>query len=64
MQLRFTSLVVINSRWDLHPQECAHAGRTKVTAAAQAAAVWCRVPTPILRFSLQQAIVPRERGEQ
>src|SRR6266446_2990983 len=29
MQLRFTSLVVINSRWDLHPQECAHAGRTK-----------------------------------
>ena len=29
MQLRFASLVVINSRWDLHPQECAHAGRTK-----------------------------------
>src|SRR6266446_2761735 len=29
MQLRFTSLVVINSRWDFHPQECAHAGRTK-----------------------------------
>ena len=28
MQLRFTSLVVINSRWDFHPQECAHAGRT------------------------------------
>jgi hypothetical protein len=28
MQLRFTSLVVINLRWDLHPQECAHAGRT------------------------------------
>jgi hypothetical protein len=28
MQLRFASLVVINSRWDLHPQECAHAGRT------------------------------------
>ena len=22
------SLVVINSRWDLHPQGCAHAGRT------------------------------------
>src|SRR6266540_2924320 len=29
MQLRFASLVVINSRWDLHPQECAHAGRTR-----------------------------------
>ena len=31
MQLRFASLVVINSRWDFHPQECApqecaHAG--------------------------------------
>jgi hypothetical protein len=29
MQLRFASFVVINLRWDLHPQECAHAGRTK-----------------------------------
>jgi hypothetical protein len=29
MQLRFTSFVVINLRRDLHPQECAHAGRTK-----------------------------------
>ena len=28
MQLRFASLVVINLRRDLHPQECAHAGRT------------------------------------
>src|ERR1039457_2115198 len=28
MQLRFTSLTVTNSRWDFHPQECAHAGRT------------------------------------
>ncbi|WP_217910884.1 hypothetical protein, partial [Paraburkholderia youngii] len=27
-QLRFASLAVINLRWDLHPQECAHAGRT------------------------------------
>jgi hypothetical protein len=26
--LRFTSFAVINSRWDFHPQECAHAGRT------------------------------------
>ena len=29
MQLRFASLAVINSREDLHLQECAHAGRTK-----------------------------------
>ncbi len=29
MQLRFTSFVVINLRRDLHPQECAHAGRTQ-----------------------------------
>jgi hypothetical protein len=28
MQLRFTSLVVINLWRDFHPQECAHAGRT------------------------------------
>src|SRR5207249_11907398 len=36
MQLRFASLVVINSRWDLHPQECAHAGRTKKSGGAEA----------------------------
>ena len=29
MQLRFASFAVINLRRDLHPQECAHAGRTK-----------------------------------
>ena len=29
MQLRFTSFAVINLRWDLHPQECARAGRTE-----------------------------------
>ena len=29
MQLRFASFVVINLRRDFHPQECAHAGRTK-----------------------------------
>ncbi len=29
MQLRFTSLTVISSRRDFHPQECAHAGRTE-----------------------------------
>jgi hypothetical protein len=28
VQLRFASLAVISSRRDLHPQECAHAGRT------------------------------------
>ncbi len=27
-QLRFASLAVINSQRDLHPQECARAGRT------------------------------------
>jgi hypothetical protein len=31
VQLRFTSFAVISSRWDFHPQECAHAGRTKGT---------------------------------
>ena len=29
MQLRFASFAVINSREDLHLQECARAGRTK-----------------------------------
>src|SRR5690606_1783059 len=29
VQLRFTSFAVINLWRDLHPQECAHAGRTK-----------------------------------
>ena len=28
VQLRFASFAVINLRRDLHPQECAHAGRT------------------------------------
>jgi hypothetical protein len=32
MQLRFASFAVINSRRDLHPQECARAGRTKEKA--------------------------------
>ena len=32
-QLRFTSLAVVSSRRDLHPQECAHAGRTMKTTA-------------------------------
>ena len=29
MQLRFASFAVINLRRDLHPQECARAGRTR-----------------------------------
>jgi len=35
MQLRFASFVVINLRRDLHPQECAHAGRTMQKASQQ-----------------------------
>jgi len=31
MQLRFASFAVINLRRDLHPQECARAGRTSKT---------------------------------
>ena len=31
-QLRFASLTVVSPRRDLHPQECAHAGRTTRTA--------------------------------
>jgi len=34
VQLRFASLDVINSRWDFHPQECAHAGRTQTKSPA------------------------------
>ena len=36
-QLRFASLTVVSLRRDLHPQECAHAGRTKKKAARGAA---------------------------
>ena len=35
-QLRFTSFAVINLRRDLHPQECAHAGRTDRSPLAEA----------------------------
>ena len=34
LQLRFASFAVINSREDLHLQECAHAGRTRKKALA------------------------------
>ncbi|MCL5061163.1 MAG: hypothetical protein M1449_12260, partial [Candidatus Thermoplasmatota archaeon] len=36
MQLRFASFVVINLRWDFHPQECARAGRTRKNARQKA----------------------------
>ena len=32
MQLRFALLTVTSSRRDLHPQVCAHSGRTKKKA--------------------------------
>ena len=35
MQLRFASFAVINLRRDLHPQVCAHAGRTKKALLSQ-----------------------------
>jgi hypothetical protein len=35
MQLRFASFAVINLRRDLHPQECARAGRTMKKKAGQ-----------------------------
>ena len=41
MQLRFTSFAVINLRRDLHPQECAHAGRIKKKAGTQAGFPCC-----------------------
>jgi hypothetical protein len=34
MQLRFTSFAVVSLRWDFHPQDCAHAGRTTKTPPA------------------------------
>lgn len=46
-QLRFTSLTVVSLRRDLHPQECAHAGRTNkkpptLRRTAFATAAWRR----------------------
>ena len=37
MQLRFTLLTVTSSQQDLHPQVCAHAGRTIKKGAAMGA---------------------------
>jgi hypothetical protein len=42
VQLRFASLAVINSWRDLHPQECARAGRTKKKGRRVAAAFHSR----------------------
>ena len=39
MQLRFASFAVINSREDLHLQECARAGRTRTRGTSGAPAV-------------------------
>jgi hypothetical protein len=39
MRLRFASLVLVNLRRDLHPQECAHAGRTSKKTADHGSAV-------------------------
>src|SRR5690606_8803117 len=49
-QLRFTSLVVTNSRRDLHPQACAHAGRTiKKPAVIQTRWFFCPFVLPTVR---------------
>ena len=40
MQLRFTLLTVTSSQRDLHPQVCAHAGRTGETPAADKRRGW------------------------
>ena len=56
MQLRFASLAVINSPWDFHPQECAHAGRTKKSPRRVSRARACRFKS-LLKWLCQ----PRER---
>ncbi|WP_208325239.1 hypothetical protein, partial [Neorhizobium sp. R1-B] len=45
-QLRFTSLAMTSLRWDFHPQECAHAGRTTEIPAASAAGIRSSFKTP------------------
>jgi hypothetical protein len=64
-QLRFTLLTVTSSQWDLHPQVCAHSGRThKVATKAWAEpssrlcprqTVWAsaRTMSKVLVFELQ-----------
>ncbi|KWK71947.1 hypothetical protein WM16_19500 [Burkholderia ubonensis] len=41
MQLRFTSFAVTSLWRDLHPQECAHAGRTGKTPHPLQGAAFC-----------------------
>jgi len=64
MQLRFASFAVINLRWDLHPQECARAGRTRkprlssgVFASAEAIRTSCAARDPF-----REDPVPGETG--
>jgi hypothetical protein len=44
-QLRFTLLTVTSSQRDLHPQVCAHAGRTTTTASEEAVAGGTQAPS-------------------
>ena len=70
MQLRFASLAVINLRRDLHPRECARAGRTMKKPAEAGLSrwqlgsfpvfhiAWCQF-SPRLRFdALRSAFYP------
>ena len=57
MQLRFTSFAVINLRRDLHPQECARAGRTQEKNPAEAGFLVLRHPQ-VPRAALYLARVP------
>ena len=49
VQLRFTSFAVTSLWRDLHPQECAHAGRTEKTPLAQASGVFHCIDPPAVR---------------
>ncbi len=55
MQLRFASFAVINSREDLHPQECARAGRTRKKGRRSA-------PFDVDRIRAQSACLRRNAG--
>jgi hypothetical protein len=46
MQLRFASFAVVNSRENLHLQDCTHAGRTKINEGRIAAAPKSPLPFP------------------
>ncbi|MCL2297698.1 MAG: hypothetical protein FWC35_05465, partial [Proteobacteria bacterium] len=54
MQLRFSSLVVTNSRRDFHPQEYAHAGRTGLRPSALST-----LRTGLIRYVRNDAILLR-----